>query len=295
MKVRKYVLPVAGLGTRFLPATKAIPKEMLTVVDRPLIQYVVEEAVEAGAEEIILVSHPDKGALEEHFRENPRLESVLEERGKDELLQKVRSILPKGVTVSVVYQHQPLGLGHAVLCARDAVGDEPFGVILPDVLIYNADSGCMGQMAEAYEQKSSSIIGVETVPREEVDKYGIVSLAEGEEGRLQQMVGVVEKPAIENAPSQLSVVGRYILTPRVMGLLGSTREGAGGEIQLTDAIAYLMEEEPVYAYTFDGISYDCGYKFGYIRANLEYALRDPEIRDEVQGLIRKHVGEQHDQ
>ncbi len=295
MKVRKYVLPVAGLGTRFLPATKAIPKEMLTVVDRPLIQYVVEEAVEAGAEEIILVSHPDKGALEEHFRENPRLESALEEKGKDELLQRVRSILPRGVTVSVVYQHQPLGLGHAVLCARDAVGDEPFGVILPDVLIYHPDRGCMRQMAEAYEQKSSSIIGVETVPREEVDKYGIVSLAEGEEGRLQQMVGVVEKPAIEEAPSQLSVVGRYILTPRVMGLLESTGQGAGGEIQLTDAIASLMDEEPVFAYTFEGISYDCGYKFGYIRANLEYALRDPEIQHEVQGLIQKQLGDQSGQ
>ena len=289
MRVRKYVLPVAGLGTRFLPATKAIPKEMLTVVDRPLIQYVVEEAVEAGAEEIVLVTHPDKGALEKHFAPDSRLESALEARGKRELLQKVRAILPAGVTVTAVYQHEPLGLGHAVLCAREVVGEEPFGVILPDVLIYHEAQGCMRQMAGAFAQKGGSIIGVETVPREEVDKYGIVSLAEGEEGRLQKMVGVVEKPSVEKAPSQLSVVGRYILTPRVMELLEGTAAGAGGEIQLTDAIAALIEEEPVYAYTFEGVSYDCGYKFGYIRANLEYALRDPEICGAVRKLVEGHA------
>ncbi|MBC8520302.1 MAG: UTP--glucose-1-phosphate uridylyltransferase GalU [Gammaproteobacteria bacterium] len=290
MKITKYVFPVAGLGTRFLPATKAIPKEMLTVVDRPLIQYVVEEAVEAGAEEIILVSHPEKSALEEHFRENPRLEAALEDKGKDELLQKVRSILPKGVTVSVVYQHQPLGLGHAVLCARDAVGDEPFGVILPDVLIHNGGQGCMAQMVKAFGEKGSAIIGVETVPLDEVEKYGIVSLEEGESGKLQRMSGVVEKPSTAEAPSQLSVVGRYLLTPKVMDLLETTESGAGGEIQLTDAIAALIVEESVYAYTFDGISYDCGYKFGYVRANIEYALRDNEIGDEVGQLIQKHAG-----
>lgn len=290
MKITKYVFPVAGLGTRFLPATKAIPKEMLTVVDRPLIQYVVEEAVEAGAEEIILVSHPDKGALEEHFKKNPGLESTLEEKGKDELLQKVRSILPKGVTVSVVYQHQPLGLGHAVLCAKDLVGDEPFGVLLPDVLIHNSGDGCMAQMVEAFEQHGSSIIGVEAVPLEEVDKYGIVSLEKREGGKLQKMRGVVEKPSAEEAPSQLSVVGRYLLTPKVMELLEITGSGAGGEIQLTDAIASLIAEEPVFAYTFEGISYDCGYKFGYVRANIEYALRDEEIKDEVLQLIEGHVG-----
>jgi len=268
---------------------------MLTVVDRPLIQYVLEEAVEAGAEEIVLVSHPDKRTLEEHFNKNARLESALEEQGKGQLLQKVRSILPDGVTVSVVYQHQPLGLGHAVLCAKDIVGDEPFGVILPDVLIFNSDQGCMAQLVEAFAETGAAIIGVETVPLKDVHRYGIASLKETGRGQLQRMSGIVEKPAIEEAPSQLSAVGRYILTPRIMELLESIGEGVGGEIQLTDAIVSLMDEEPVYAYTFDGISYDCGYKFGYIRANLEYALRDPEIQDEVQGLIQKQLGEQSGQ
>jgi len=289
-KVTKYVLPVAGIGTRFLPATKAIPKEMLTVVDKPLIQYAVDEAAEAGAEQIILVTHPSKRALEDHFTVNSDLESILIEKRKGELLQQVRSILPTGVTVSVVYQHQPLGLGHAVLCAKDLVGDEPFGVILPDVLIHNGGHGCMTQMVEAFDKKGSSIIGVETVPLEEVHKYGIVSLDERDGGKIQKMSGVVEKPSAEEAPSQLSVVGRYLLTPKVMELLEMTESGAGGEIQLTDAIAALIGEEPVFSYTFDGVSYDCGYKFGYVRANIEYALRDEEIKDEVLQLIEGHVG-----
>ncbi len=293
MKIKKYVLPVAGLGTRFLPATKAIPKEMLPVVDKPLIQYAVEEAAEAGAEQIILVTHPSKLALEDHFAVNSELESALIEKGKDELLQKVRSILPEGVTVTTVYQYEPLGLGHAVLCAKEIVGDEPFGVILPDVLVYNPEKGCMRQLADSYEQKGASIIGVETVPLDEVHKYGIVSLTERGEEKLQRMSGVVEKPPVEDAPSQLSVVGRYILTARVMELLESTERGAGGEIQLTDAIAALIAEEPVFAYAFDGTSYDCGYKYGYVRANIEYALRDGEIGDEVGQLIQKHAGGQH--
>jgi len=287
MKVTKYVLPVAGLGTRFLPVTKAIPKEMLPVVDKPLIQYAVEEAIEAGAEEIVLVTHASKRALEDHFDKDFLLESALEAKGKDQLLEKVRSILPDHVQVISVRQPEPLGLGHAVWCARHVVGDEPFGVILPDVLIHNPQQGCMAQLAGGFATHGASMIGVETVPLEEVDKYGIVSLAEGEQGAVQPMTGVVEKPSPQDAPSQLSVVGRYILTPRVMALLETTERGAGGEIQLTDAIAATMEEESVYAYTFEGTSYDCGHKLGFIRANLEYALRDPEIGASVQQLIQE--------
>lgn len=288
MKITKYVLPVAGLGTRLLPATKSIPKEMLTVVDKPLIQYVVEEAVEAGAEQIILVTHASKRALEDHFDKNPELERALEQKGKAQLLQRVRSIIPPEVDVVAVRQPQALGLGHAVLCAASVVGDEPFGVILPDVLIHHSP-GCMAQLVQAYESKAASIIGVEEVPLEAVDKYGIVSLQPGEQGTLQRMQGVVEKPTPQQAPSTLSVVGRYILTPAVLTLLRETGAGAGGEIQLTDAIATLIEQEPVYACTFEGKSYDCGDKAGFVRANLEYALRDTEIAGQVRQWMRASV------
>ena len=286
MKITKYVLPVAGLGTRFLPATKAIPKEMLTVVDKPLIQYIVEEAVEAGAEQIILVTHASKRALEDHVDKMPELERVLEEKGKQQLLEKVRSIIPEHVEVIAVRQPEPLGLGHAVLCAAPVVGDAPFAVMLPDVLIHNSP-GCMAQLVELFETQGSSIIGVENVAREEVNKYGIVSLQPDEQGALQRMSGVVEKPTPEQAPSTLSVVGRYILTPKVMELLRETESGAGGEIQLTDAIATLITQEPVYAYTFKGSSYDCGHKMGFVQANLEYALRDPEISAELEQQIQR--------
>ena len=290
MNVEKYVLPVAGLGTRFLPATKAIPKEMLPIVDKPLIQYAVEEAVEAGAKQIILVTHASKRALEDHFDQLPELERALEQKGKDQLLEKVRAILPEGVEVVMVRQPKPLGLGHAVWCAHAIVGDAPFGVILPDVLI-DHQPGCMAQLVEQYEQQQASIIGVESVLPEEVDKYGIVSLKEGETGKLQQMTAVVEKPSPEEAPSTLSVVGRYILTPRVMVLLSLTEKGAGGEIQLTDAIAALMEKEKVYAYTFSGTSYDCGHKLGFLQANMEYGLRDPEVGSALERLLRERLSD----
>lgn len=288
MKITKYVLPVAGLGTRFLPATKAIPKEMLTVVDRPLIQYAVEEAIEAGAEQIILVSHSSKRALEDHFDKFPELERTLQAKGKLDLLEKVQAILPAGVEVVTVRQPEPLGLGHAVRCAQSIVGDEPFGLILPDVLIHNAP-GCMKQLAAAFEQQQASIIGVEPVAPQEVDKYGIVSLRAGESGLCQQMEAVVEKPPQDQAPSNLSIVGRYILTPKVMSLLAETGAGAGGEIQLTDAIATLMEHEPVYAYTFEGTSHDCGHKLGFIRANLEYGLEDPEISAALRQVMQEKI------
>ncbi|MBT3196266.1 MAG: UTP--glucose-1-phosphate uridylyltransferase, partial [Gammaproteobacteria bacterium] len=231
MPIKKYVLPVAGLGTRFLPATKAIPKEMLPIVDKPLIQYVVEEAVEAGATEIILVTHPSKRALEDHFDINVELERTLEKKGKTQLLERVRTILPENIRVAAVRQHEPLGLGHAVLCAKELVGNEPFGVILPDVLIHHPQRGCMAQMMKVYQQLGHSIIAVEPVAHDQVDKYGIVSLEAGGEEGLRQLSGIVEKPTPENAPSNLSVVGRYILPPRVMQLLEQTTPGSGGEIQ----------------------------------------------------------------
>ncbi len=287
MKITKYVLPVAGLGTRFLPATKSIPKEMLTVVDRPLIQYAVEEAIEAGAEQIILVSHSSKRALEDHFDHAPELERALEQKGKLQLLERVREILPVGVEVMVVRQPIPLGLGHAVLCARSIVGDQPFGVILPDVLIHH-ERGCMAQLVEAYQRRRASIIGVEEVAPEVVDRYGMVALQAEDAGeRTQRMQGVVEKPAIGKAPSNLAVVGRYILTPDIFTLLQQTGRGSGGEIQLTDAIAAQISQQPVYAHTFDGKSYDCGHKLGFVRANLEYGLRDPEIATAVAEMVQE--------
>ncbi len=289
MKIEKYVLPVAGLGTRFLPATKSIPKEMLPVVDKPLIQYAAEEAIEAGARQIILVTHAFKRALEDHFDYLPELERELETKGKDKLLEKVRAILPEGVEVIVVRQARPLGLGHAVLCARSVVGNDPFGVILPDVLV-NHSPGCMAQLAQQAADMQSSIIGVEHVAPEEVCKYGIVSLEQGEEGKLRRMVGVVEKPSVNEAPSTLSVTGRYILTPRVMELLESTPPGTGGEIQLTDAIAALMKEESVYAYAYDGESYDCGHKLGFVYANAMYALQDSEVGGAFEELMRARLG-----
>jgi len=291
MKVTKYVLPVAGLGTRFLPATKAIPKEMLPIVDRPLIQYVVEEAVEAGATEIILVTHSSKRALEDHFDKNLELERQLEEKGKDDLLEKVHAILPEGVKVVSVRQPEPLGLGHAVLCAQHLVENEPFGVILPDVLIHHPHTGCMAQMVEQFSRLNHSLIGVESVPLEDVCKYGIVSLYPDEIGeKIQRMAVIVEKPSQQEAPSTLSVVGRYILTPQILRMLEKTQQGAGGEIQLTDAIADLLQHEPIYTYTFEGISYDCGHKEGFLRANLEYGLRDPESGKTLMKLIQEHVG-----
>jgi UTP--glucose-1-phosphate uridylyltransferase len=286
--VEKYILPVAGLGTRFLPATKAIPKEMLPVVDKPLIQYAAEEAIEAGAKQLILVTHANKRALEDHFDYFPELESELEAKGKDVLLQKVRDILPNMVEVIVVRQAKPLGLGHAVLCARSVVGEEPFGVILPDVLVDNRP-GCMAQLASQYAEKQNSIIGVEDVSIEDVHKYGIVSLVSNSEQRLQQMVGVVEKPLPKETPSTLSMVGRYILTPRIMKMLERTKPGAGGEIQLTDGISALINEEPVYAYSFDGKSYDCGHKLGFVQANAEYALKDPEIGRAFEKSLREQL------
>jgi UTP--glucose-1-phosphate uridylyltransferase len=284
-KIRKAVFPVAGLGTRFLPATKASPKEMLPVVDKPLIQYAVEEAVEAGIEQLIFVTGRNKRSIPDHFDKAYELEAELEAKGKDKLLQLVKDIVPKHVSCIYLRQSEALGLGHAVLCAKPVVGDEPFSVILADDLIDNANNGCVKQMVESYQQHAASILAVQQVDKDETDKYGIVSLKNqtDNEGFIS---GIVEKPAPAVAPSTLAVVGRYILNPRIFHFLEKTQKGAGGEIQLTDAIADLLADEQVYAYEFEGIRYDCGSKLGYLQANVELGMKHPEIGAEFTRYLK---------
>ncbi|MEW5755454.1 MAG: UTP--glucose-1-phosphate uridylyltransferase GalU [Pseudomonadota bacterium] len=283
-RVSKAVFPVAGLGTRFLPATKANPKEMMPVVDKPLIQYAVEEAIAAGITQMIFVTSSSKRAIEDHFDKNYELESELEKRGKQELLNIVRSILPKGVSCVYIRQPEALGLGHAVLCAKDVVGDSPFAVLLADDLIDGEGNGSLAQMVDVYAEHECSVLGVESVPVTETDKYGIVSSAEIA-SRLGKVSGIVEKPKPEHAPSNLAVVGRYILTPRIFEILETTGKGAGGEIQLTDGIAALLREEPVLSYAFKGRRYDCGSKLGYLQATVEYGLKHPELRREFMDYL----------
>ncbi len=272
----KAVFPVAGMGTRFLPATKANPKEMLPIVDKPLIQYAVEEAVEAGITELIFVTSSSKRAIEDHFDKNYELESELEKKGKHELLEIVRSVVPDGVSCIYVRQPEALGLGHAVLCAKKVVGNAPFAVILADDLIDGGNMSCLKQMSELYGTRRSSILGVEKVAHSDTGKYGIVAVA-SEEPAVAPVQGIVEKPDPDDAPSNLAVVGRYILTPQIFHILETTGRGAGDEYQLTDAIATLLQEEPVLAYQFDGKRYDCGNKQGYLEATVEYALKHPEL------------------
>ncbi len=283
--IRKAVFPVAGMGTRFLPATKANPKEMLPIVDKPLIQYAVEEAVAAGVSELIFVTSSSKRAIEDHFDRNFELEYELEQRGKQSLLDIVHDILPSGVNCVYIRQAEALGLGHAVLCAKSVIGDDPFAVILADDLIDGGRHGCLSQMAELFSRQQCSLLGVEEVDVQETDKYGIVRL-EKKSQRLGRVEQIIEKPRIDEAPSNLAVVGRYILTPRIFALLENTRKGAGGEIQLTDAIADLLEEEAVMAYQFDGQRYDCGSKLGYLKATVEYALKHPQLKDEFLQYLR---------
>jgi len=283
-KVRKAVFPVAGLGTRFLPATKAVPKEMLTVVDRPLIQYAVEEALEAGIEQMIFVTGRGKTALEDHFDIAYELESVMLGRGKSlDILASSR--MPAGSIVSV-RQQEPLGLGHAVWCARDIVGDEPFAVLLPDDLMVG-DPGCLAQMVEAYGRVGGNIVCVEEVPAERTASYGIVAPG-ARDGRLTEVRGLIEKPKPEEAPSNLGIVGRYILQPEVMRILDNPERGAGGEIQLTDAMARLIGEKPFHGLTVSGERHDCGDKIGFVKANVALALRRddvaPALRDYLAGL-----------
>ena len=270
--VRSAVFPVAGRGTRFLPATKASPKEMLPVVDKPLIQYAVEEALAAGVTKLIFVTGSSKRAIEDHFDSDPQLENALTAAGKKDLLDSIRGIVPNGVTCIYIRQGEPLGLGHAVLCARPAVGDEPFFVHLADDLI-NGDPPCLEQMRRSYENHGGSIVAVETVPMEHTSSYGIVALDGDGSGRVTH---IVEKPTPEDAPSNQAVVGRYLLSPKVFDKLETTGRGAGGEIQLTDAIADLLQDSPVFAYAFTGDRYDCGSKIGYLKATVAYGLTHAE-------------------
>lgn len=282
--VRTAVFPVAGRGTRFLPATKASPKEMLPIVDKPLIQYAVEEALAAGVEKLVFVTGSSKRSIEDHFDVDPELERTLAETGKDDLLALVRNIVPSHVSCLYVRQGVPLGLGHAVLCAKPAVGDEPFFVHLADDLIYS-DVPCLKQMRDEFVQHGCSVLGVETVPRDQTGSYGIVGVEADTQGR-QRIQQIVEKPRPEEAPSTLAVVGRYVLTPRIFEKLERTGQGSGGEIQLTDAIAALLEDEAVYVYPFNGTRYDCGSKIGYLRATVEYALRHPELGENFKAYLQ---------
>ena len=290
--VRKAVFPVAGLGTRFLPATKASPKEMLPVVDKPVIQYAVEEAVEAGVDTIIFITGRTKRAITDHFDKAYELEAELEARGKDELLRQVRSTVPKGVNCVYIRQGETLGLGHAVLCARPVVGDEPFAVLLADDLLDGrGEPGVVAQMAQQLRKYQCSIIGVEQVPPEDISRYGVIEGLPFANGMFN-LNGIVEKPQRDEAPSDLGVVGRYILTPRIFEVLDKTPPGAGGEIQLTDAIATLLHEEQILAYQFHGKRYDCGNKLGYLSAVVEHAMKHPELGDEFTAYLRDLVGPQ---
>lgn len=285
-KIRKVVFPVAGMGTRFLPATKASPKEMLPIVDKPLIQYGVEEAVEAGCTEIIFVTGRSKRSIEDHFDKAYELETELTLRHKEKLLAHVQNILPSNITCLYIRQAEALGLGHAVLCAQAAVGNEPFAVILADDLI-DAPKGALAQMIDSYNQTGSSVLGVETVAPDQTGSYGIVEITDWQQ--YQRIQSIVEKPKPEEAPSNLAVVGRYILTPRIFELLQNTPRGAGGEIQLTDGIAKLLEYEPVLAHAFDGVRYDCGSKIGYLEATLAFGLKHPETGAAFKELLQRYA------
>lgn len=287
-KITKAVFPVAGMGTRFLPATKASPKEMLPVVDKPLIQYAVEEAMAAGITEMIFITGRSKRAIEDHFDKAYELETELEARGRTQLLETLRSIVPKGMTCVYIRQAEALGLGHAVLCAKPVVGNEPFAVILADDLM-DGDPPSLNQMVSLYREHGCSVIGVEDVDRSETSSYGIVDAVEVSNGLLK-MQAIVEKPKPEEAPSTLAVVGRYILTPRIFDCLENVTPGKGGEIQLTDGISDLLQQEDVLAYRFAGKRYDCGSKLGYMKANIEFALRHPEIGAEFAAYLKTVQG-----
>lgn len=287
--IKKAVLPVAGLGTRFLPASKSIPKEMVTVVDRPAIEYVVREAVEAGIEQIILVTHSSKASIENYFDRNFELETTLEQKKKFDLLEEITQIIPSHVSVVSVRQPQPLGLGHAVLCAKSIVGQDDFAVLLPDVLVQdNSGKNDLSRMISRYEANQAAQIMVEAVPDHLVDQYGIVDVKQSpNEGESIAMQGIIEKPAIGSAPSNLSVVGRYILPAKIMQLLENTPKGAGNEIQLTDAIAMLQETDTVEAYRMQGQTFDCGSKLGYLKAVLHYGVAHPKLGLEFKQLIQE--------
>lgn len=289
-RIRKAVFPVAGLGTRFLPATKTVPKEMLPIIDRPLIQYAVDEAIEAGCDTLIFVTNRYKHAVADYFDKAYELEHKLEKAGKQEQLDLIRNVLPEGVRAVFVTQAEALGLGHAVLCAKPIVGDEPFAVLLPDDLIWNRGPGALKQMADLAEASDASVIATQDVPRDQTGSYGIVA-TEGFSGRSGRITAMVEKPDPEVAPSTLAVVGRYILSGSIFDLLEKTTPGAGGEIQLTDAISTLLAREPVLAYRFQGTRFDCGTHLGLIEATIRYALDHEKLSDAAQQLMQNALKE----
>jgi UTP--glucose-1-phosphate uridylyltransferase len=288
MRIRTVVFPVAGLGTRFLPATKVLPKEMLPLIDRPLIQYAVDEALDAGCDTLVFVTNRYKHAIADYFDKAYELENKLEAAGKHELLSLIRDILPEGVRAIFVTQPEALGLGHAVLCAKPVVGNQPFAVMLADDMIWNRGHGALRQMIEIAEREHASVIAVEDVPRAHTNRYGIVS-AEAIDERLSRVHGVVEKPKPEAAPSTLAVVGRYVLDGSIFAHLETTRVGTGGEIQLTDGIASLLQNKPVLAYRFQGRRFDCGNRLGMVQATVHLALEDPELHAPVVELMRERL------
>ncbi|MDK0933374.1 UTP--glucose-1-phosphate uridylyltransferase GalU [Clostridium perfringens] len=296
-KIRKAIIPAAGLGTRFLPATKAQPKEMLPIVDKPTIQYIIEEAIASGIEEILIITGRSKKCIEDHFDKSVELEMELEKSGKNELLDLVRDISDM-VDIHYIRQKEPRGLGHAIHCAKTFVGDEPFAILLGDDVVYNEEKPCLKQLIDCYNEYKTSVLGVQTVPQSHVSKYGIVD-GKYIEGKVYKVKGLVEKPSVEEAPSNVAILGRYIVTPRIFDILENTKPGKGGEIQLTDALLELMGQEAMYAYDFDGRRYDVGDKLGFLEATVEYALRRPELREgfieylnnlsEKESLFKKEV------
>lgn len=297
-KVRKAVIPAAGLGTRFLPATKALAKEMLPIVDTPTIQYIIEEAVKSGIEEILIITNSNKHSMENHFDKSYELEERLKASGKDKEVKMINDIANLA-NIYYIRQKEPKGLGHAILCAKSFIGDEPFAILLGDDVVVNKHSKpALQQLIDAYQQVHASVVGVQTVPLEAVHKYGIVrpSASHPANGRLVKLTDMVEKPKQKEAPSQLAVLGRYVLTPEIFELLETQGTGAGGEIQLTDAIKRLMDRQAVYAYDFEGVRYDVGDKFGFIKATIDFALDRPDLKDQVQQYISALVqkGFEHD-
>jgi UTP--glucose-1-phosphate uridylyltransferase len=291
-KVRKAVFPVAGLGTRFLPATKVLPKEMLILGDKPLVQHAYEEARDAGIEEFVFVSSKSKNLLEDHFRVHTELAKVLERNNKRDLLDALQASNAAEGKLHVTHQAQPLGLGHAIWCARDFIGDEPFAIILPDDVVMSK-TGCMSQMIEAYNQVGGNLVAVVDVPREDTSKYGILAVGR-EEGQLSEVLGLVEKPAPDKAPSTLSIIGRYILQPEIFGYLSNFEKGAGGEIQLTDAMTWLIGTQPFHGFRYEGRRFDCGNYMGLFEATVAYALNDNKsnvhARKLIEALLRESAG-----
>jgi len=284
MSIRKAVLPVAGFGTRVLPATKSIPKELLPIVDRPALQYVVDEARDAGIEHIVFVTGRNKGAIEDYFDVAFELEEALKKKNKQAILDQLAAMhMPEGTT-SFIRQQGAYGLGHAIWCARDVIGDKPFAILLPDVIVKSEGKSCTAQMVDAYKDVGGNIIAVDAVPEDEVSKYGVIA-PKSKNGRLIEMSGMVEKPAREDAPSNLKITGRYILQPEIFDLLAKQGAGAGGEIQLTDSMATLMQSQPFFAYEYEGKDYDCGSKLGYFEAVLAHALTNPDTADGARALV----------